>query len=99
MSALLFLVVAVAAIAITVFIMTSTIGVQAQSLNESDLIRIKIGQEFVKDCNKEDGRNLNAYLTFMASVKCTNTLKKLKNMTDGDEIYRETMNIQLALAN
>jgi hypothetical protein len=41
MSALLFLVVAVAAIAITVFIMTSTIGVKAQSLNESDLIRIK----------------------------------------------------------
>ncbi|HEY7079873.1 MAG TPA: hypothetical protein VH500_09235 [Nitrososphaeraceae archaeon] len=99
MSALLFLVVAVAAIAITVFIMTSTIGVKAQSLNESDLTRIKIGQEFVKDCNKEDGRNPNAYLTFMASVKCTNTLNKLKNMTDGDEIYRETMNIQLALAN
>ena len=85
---LLFLVIAaVAAIAITVLIMTSTVGVKAQSLNEADLTRIKIGQEFVKECNKEDGRNPNAYLTFMASVKCTNALNKLKNMTDGDEIY------------
>jgi hypothetical protein len=87
-SKLLFLVIAaVAAIAITVLIMTSTVGVKAQSLNEADLTRIKIGQEFVKECNKEDGRNPNAYLTFMASVKCTNALNKLKNMTDGDEIY------------
>jgi len=44
-------------------------------------------KEFVKECNKEVGRNLNTYLLFMASVKCTNALNKLKNMTDGDEIY------------
>ncbi len=87
------------AIPITVLIRTSTIGVKAQSLNEVNLTRIKIGQEFVKECNKEVGRNPNAYLTFMASVKCTNALNKLKNMTDGGEIYRETMNVQLALAN
>ena len=88
-----------AAIPITVLIRTSTIGVKAQSLNEVNLTRIKIGQEFVKECNKEVGKNPNAYLTFMASVKCTNALNKLKNMTDGGEIYRETMNVQLALAN
>ena len=75
------------------------IVVKAQSLNEADLTRIKIGQEFVKECNKEVDRSPNAYLTFTASVKCTNALNKLKNMTDGNEIYRETMNIQLALAN
>ena len=89
----------VAAIVITVLIMASTVGVKAQSLNEADLTRIKIGQEFVKECNKEVGRNPNAYLTFAASVKCTNALYKLKNMTDGDKIYRETMNVQLTLAN
>jgi hypothetical protein len=93
------LVIVVAVIAITVLIMTITIVVKAQSLNEADLTRIKIGQEFVKGCNKEDGRSPNAYLTFAASIKCTNALNKLKNMTDGDEIYRETMSIQLALAN
>jgi hypothetical protein len=99
-SKLLFLVIAaVAAIVITVLIMTSTVAVKTQSLNKVDLTRIKIGQEFVKECNKEDGRNPNAYLTFMASVKCTNALNKLKNMTDGDEIYRVTMNVQLTLAN
>lgn len=98
-SKLLFLVIVVVAIAITVLIMTSTIGVKAKSLNEANLTRIKIGQEFVKECNKEVGRNPNAYLIFMASVKCTNALNKLKIMTDGDEIYRETMNVQLTLAN
>jgi hypothetical protein len=55
-SKLLFLVIAAvaAAIGITVLIMTSTVGVKAQSLNEVDLTRIKIGQEFVKECNKEE---------------------------------------------
>ena len=56
-------------------------------------------KEFVKECNKEVGRNLNTYLLFMASVKCTNALNKLKNLTDGNKIYRETMNVQLTLAN
>jgi len=97
---LLFLVIAMAAaITITVLIMTSTICVKAQSLNEVNLTKIKIGQEFVIECNKEVGRNPNAYLPFMASVKCTNALNKLKNLTDGNKIYRETMNVQLTLAN
>ena len=56
-SKLLFLVIiGPVAIPITVLIRTSTIGVKAQSLNEVNLTRIKIGQEFVKECNKEVGK-------------------------------------------